>query len=109
MTAGTALPINGKPDDVPQTEAPGVMGPVEVCRTAGEPAAAQGEGNWAKAPVASRNGPSKSTLFQMAFSQNKPIPPRIEVLPFFIGSQAKPRFGPKFLLGWFTGLPSPGS
>ena len=48
------------------------------------PAEEQGEGVCRKAPVGSRNGPSNSTLFQIAFSQNKPIPPRIEVLPFWL-------------------------
>src|SRR5580700_2935940 len=75
---------------------------------AGDPAELQGEGVCRKAPVGSRNGPSNSTLFQIAFSQNKPIPPRIAVLPFLAGSQAKPRSGPKFLFGWVTVLPSPG-
>src|SRR2546425_1216784 len=116
MIAGSALPIKGKlaSPGLPQTAIalglPGVlMGPVVVCKVTGCPGALQGAKNCRNAPVGSRLGPSKSTLFQTAFSQNKPMPPRMEVLPFFAGSQAKPNCGAKLELGCFTLLPSPGN
>src|SRR5713226_3479992 len=111
MIAGSALPINGKLASfgLPQTAALGTIGTDAVCKVFGCPGAVQGAKNCKNAPVRSRNGPSKSTLFQTAFSQNKPMPPRIEVLPFFAGSQAKPSCGAKFEFGCLTALPNPGN
>src|SRR5581483_210754 len=40
---------------------------------------------------------------------NNPMPARIEVLPFFHGSQAIPNCGAKLRLGWLTRFPNPGA
>src|SRR5439155_27128774 len=62
-----------------------------------------------KAPVCRRSGRSKRTLFQITFSQNRPIPPRITVFPLFFGSQAKPNCGAKFVFACLTLFPKPGN
>jgi len=85
---------------VPQTEVGvpelGMMVPVEVLREMPRRGRAR-RGSCRNAPVASRNGPSKSTLFQMAFSQNKPIPPRIAVLPSSSDPTQNPGPGQSFV------------
>ena len=75
MMSGSALPINGKlvapglPHIAVALALPGVfIGPFAVCNVIGCPGALQGAKNCRKAPVGWRNGPSKSTLFQTAFS-----------------------------------------
>src|ERR1700741_2887902 len=103
---GRALPIRGKllaplgPHTAVASALPGVLiEPFAVCKVTGCPGALHGEKNCKNAPVGSRGGPSNNTLFQMAFSENSPIPPRIPVFPFFLESKAKPIWGARLLFG----------
>ena len=86
-----------------------IYGPFTVCNSTGCPGAEQGPKNCRNAPVFSRGGPSKSTLFQIAFSKNRPIPPRIDVFPLLVGSQAKPTCGAKLYSAASPNCPIQGS